>query len=355
MPEDRHSAQTDELISFDGILPAALILAAGESSRFWPLSDGRHKCLYSLAGTPILERTVRSLISVGFRDIVIVESPRTGSGGQQQVLPSDIIPATLLGSRVRFVEQTTAAGQGDAILRAAALLPEWFVVIQPESINAGDIAADLVRSHDPSDLVTVGAQARADFQLLAVVEHDGRRLTGIVEKPATASSPEPLCNMGVYFMNHEFIGTIGRTEPSQLSLIDAISEAATLGRAATTKTDHLFFPLKYPGHLWAYGQLVDLTNDLPGPAGKGRVLTEGDCWFGDVSLDNVVMGRRVVIGSGTYTASSGDDLDCVVIGEGVTIGSDVRLEPRVRIGNGATVPSGSRVTADIPAATVTGA
>ena len=49
-----------------------IILAAGISSRLRPLTNETPKCLLPVGGTPLLERTLRSLEQSGIRECVIV-------------------------------------------------------------------------------------------------------------------------------------------------------------------------------------------------------------------------------------------------------------------------------------------
>ncbi|MGZ8153178.1 MAG: N-acetylmuramate alpha-1-phosphate uridylyltransferase MurU [Methylovulum sp.] len=49
----------------------AMILAAGRGERMRPLTDHTPKPLLSVAGKPIIERTIEQLVSAGFNDIVI--------------------------------------------------------------------------------------------------------------------------------------------------------------------------------------------------------------------------------------------------------------------------------------------
>jgi NDP-sugar pyrophosphorylase family protein len=328
-------------------LPSAVILAAGESRRFWPLSSGRHKSLYVLDGVSILERTVRSLVDVGVRDIAIVQSPRSpGYGPKEFILPGDTLGATYGPARLTFVEQPSPAGQGDAILRCGELVDDWFFVVQPENINAGEILLELLAERGDDDVIVLPGQRRRDFSLLAVLSHTGYRLDGIVEKPDYADVPDPLCSMGLYLFQREFLNSLRKAEPSPLSIIHAIDDVAKSGRATVVPSRNEFLPLKFPGHLWSYARMLGLISDAP----EARLLVGDNCVLGDVLLENVIVGPGCVIGSGTQTIGLDDqaDLDAIAIGAGTTIGQNVRLSPRVRIGAGVTIGSGVIVVDDVP-------
>jgi NDP-sugar pyrophosphorylase family protein len=345
--------------------PAALILAAGESRRFWPLSVTQHKSLFRLAGVSLLERTIGSLTKAGVQEIVIVQSPRSAyADPAKAVLPSDCLPPEYGDSRLTFVEQPTPAGQGDAILRSAHLLGDSFFVVQPENINAGDIAIELLQAaaadDAADDIAVVAGQERADFSLYAVLEHQAGRLAGIREKPTSAGRPRPLCSMGIYLFHSAFTSYLADFEPDPLSIVLAIDRAAKAGQASVARSRNEFLPLKFPGHLWAYARFLDLaprtadglgSETASGQDGRGLCIVSEDCTLGDhVSLHNAILAPGVVIGSGTEIANGTqwNDLDAVVIGPGAIIGAGVSIAPRVRIGAGATIPSGLRIDADVP-------
>lgn len=335
-----------------GELPPAVILAAGESRRFWPLSANQHKSLFRLAGVSLLERTIQSLMAAGVREIVIVQSPRSlYAAAGEPVLPSDCLPGDYHGARLRFIEQPEPAGQGDAIIRSADAVGESFFVVQPENINAGDVVLELARTRAPGDLAVVAGQEREDFPLYAVIEHTGDRLTAITEKPATASSSRPLCSMGVYLFDREFVGHLAKFEPDPISIVLAIDELGKSGRASVAASRNEFLPLKYPGHLWAYARYLGLgpgEGSRPGDLGE-CIVSEGCTVGDDVRLCNAILAPGVVIGSGTAITNGGpwSDLDAVVIGRGATIGTNVTIAPRVRIGVGVTIAGGLTIESDV--------
>jgi NDP-sugar pyrophosphorylase family protein len=318
----------------------AVVLAAGESSRFWPLSARAHKSLFVLDGMTLLERTLRSLADAGVQRFVVVQSPATAS----PVRPSDVLPDSI--APIDYVEQPEPAGQGDAVLRCADLLADTFLLVQPENINAGVIAAEFAAEPEAGQLVTLAVTPRSDWQLYAVVEHDGPVLRAIVEKPASAPEPTPLCNMGVYRLHRGFLDYLRAVPPDPYALITAIERAATDGRARILQSAATFLPLKYPGHLWSH------VRELHGgqlPADR-IIVSAGASVAPGSRLANAILGPGASVGAGCRTepADEWDDLDAVVIGPDATVGARVVLGRGVRIGAGAVVRDDTVVTADVP-------
>ncbi len=57
------------------MISQAVILAAGESSRFWPLKQ-RHKSLIKIMGRPLICYTIERLKKSAIKDIIIVQGPK---------------------------------------------------------------------------------------------------------------------------------------------------------------------------------------------------------------------------------------------------------------------------------------
>lgn len=64
MQRDQHASE--------GILTAAIILAAGFGARLRPLTDNLPKCMVSLQGTPLLDRQLQAFEAAGINDVSIV-------------------------------------------------------------------------------------------------------------------------------------------------------------------------------------------------------------------------------------------------------------------------------------------
>ena len=68
----------------------AIILAAGLSSRLYPLTLKRPKCLLDVGGVSIIERQIENIQKIGINDIIVVVGYK-----------KDIIKKTL-GDKVKF-------------------------------------------------------------------------------------------------------------------------------------------------------------------------------------------------------------------------------------------------------------
>ena len=92
-------------------IQAAVILAAGAGTKFWPYNVVRQKAAFPIANTPMVRRLADSLVDQGIRRIVVV----TGAGERS-------VRAALRGleAEVRYVRQPAAEGSADAALHRRA-------------------------------------------------------------------------------------------------------------------------------------------------------------------------------------------------------------------------------------------
>ena len=91
----------------------AVILAAGESSRFWPLNQ-KHKSLFKIMGKPLIWYTIEALRKSGIKEIIIVEGAKKDI---EEALKKYKFPTL----KIKYVLQPKPAGMGDALWRTKDL------------------------------------------------------------------------------------------------------------------------------------------------------------------------------------------------------------------------------------------
>src|SRR3990167_1004758 len=97
-----------------------VILAAGASSRFFPLSESTHKTMVTLCGKPILGWTLEGLIQSKFKNIVVVVSKKDKV--IQDFLKSFKNPS------IKLAYSNEPLGMGDGLLTAKDFLEDEFIV-----------------------------------------------------------------------------------------------------------------------------------------------------------------------------------------------------------------------------------
>lgn len=226
--------------------PKAILLAAGESSRFWPL-NAAHKSLFRVAGQPLITHTVKSLQAKGIRDIAIVQNTERNIEKELGLLDG-----------VDYFVQPTAAGMGDAI--ALAQKKEAVLVFHAHRVDAGDSAEKLVEKAKDSGAKLILQGAETDQpELYGIAELEQDRVKKVVEKPARAEAPSNIRIVGSYLLPQDFPEYYQKALPDQYAFEKALNLYVKENDARLFVSGQQDFSLKYPWHVFGITRyLLDL-------------------------------------------------------------------------------------------------
>jgi UTP--glucose-1-phosphate uridylyltransferase len=232
----------------------AVIPAAGLGTRLLPVTKVVPKELIPVAAKPAIQWVLEEAVTAGFKDIIVVTSPR------KQLLrhyltclePGDPLighPAIVeLESLLRavtivFVEQPAALGLGDALLCARALIgQETFAVMLPDNVFGArsTLMAELINVHSETG-ASCTALWRADAASLkdgAVSVDDSaddsnrRRVTRVFPKGQPGPEATDLRPLGRMILQGEAFGYLERTrsvvERDEVPALDGLARAGSL-------------------------------------------------------------------------------------------------------------------------------
>jgi NDP-sugar pyrophosphorylase family protein len=286
--------------------PPAVILAAGESSRFWPLSTHGHKSLHRLRGRAVIEHTVGSLAAAGVTEILIVQSPIARAAHfPHRTIADQLGDGQRYGVTLRYLDQSRATGPGPALRLATAVLDGPYFVVYPESINAGELLPELWAAREGAAAVVAG-QEQEETWLFGVFALDGDMVTNVVEKPEPGSEPSRVCNMAVGLFTPEYSQVLAQQPDEEIANITALRELAQRRPVRVVRTSHPFFPLKYPWHLFAMAEHLAPGGHL---ADDARVADTAEIGPGCLIESDAVIGpgirlEQCLIGAGSQVAAS---------------------------------------------------
>ena len=164
----------------------AVILAGGKGTRLAPYTLVFPKPLMPLGEQPILEIVVRQLALKGFGELILA----TGHLGQ--LIESFFGDGTRFGVRIDYAREAAPLGTAGP-LAAIGGLDEPFLVMNGDILTTLDYGAFLdghAASGAAASVATVARTYTVDF---GVVETDGERIVGYLEKPSSTR----LVSMGV--------------------------------------------------------------------------------------------------------------------------------------------------------------
>ena len=267
----------------------AIIIAAGQSSRFWPLNQ-KHKSQIKIFGKPLVYWTIKSIAEKGIKDIVLVTSPNSLLKDELVSIIED------LGVKLSFAIQEKPIGTGNAVYLAREYIREPFFVFWPYKISAGQIAENILSlvGRTKTEVVLTGAPTDTPWDF-GILKMKGDKIVEIVENPEKGREPSNIKVLGAYFLQPDFFGYYQKiknhhpedfVDALNLYIRDKTTNLLLLGKDIPV--------LKYPWELLEILRIKskDFTNYIsPMAKIEKNVVMSGNVFIDD----NVIIGGNTVI------------------------------------------------------------
>jgi bifunctional UDP-N-acetylglucosamine pyrophosphorylase/glucosamine-1-phosphate N-acetyltransferase len=299
----------------------AVILAAGASSRFWPLSANRHKSLFRVGGQTLLEHTLDGLAGSAVDSVVIVQSPdRTIEDELGDDQPVD----------VSFVVQDEPKGMAHALRQAEDLLDEPFFVMTPYRANGAKFIEQIIEAHaDGADAVLLGKRTDTPWKY-GVLETDGDRAVSIVEKPEEGEQPSDERVVGIYLLEPGFFQYLDEVDEHEYQYEDALDLYMDDNVVRVQRTEARTESIKYPWDL--FGVVETVFDEMERHISPHADIDDSATIDGDVVIeDDVTVYENAVVRGPCY------------IGEGSTVGNNAVVREYTDLEAGCVVGANSEV------------
>ena len=303
----------------------AVVLVGGLGTRLRPLTDRTPKQMLPVAGRPMIERVLATLLCHGVDDVVL-------SIGYQPSAFTDAYPdGVCAGVRIHYAQEPEPLDTAGAIRFAAtsAGIDERFLVVNGDVITDLDVSA-LVEFHERAGAdATIALTKVEDPSHFGVVPtDDGGRVLAFVEKPPRDEAPTDLINAGYYVFEPRVLDRIAadRRVNVERETFPAMVEDGTLyARADPAYWLDVGTVERYlQANLDVLDGVRPVTAALP-----GRAVVDGE------AVAPVLLGAGARIATGAVVRRS-------VLGEGALVEDGARVDssvllPGARVGEGATV------------------
>lgn len=223
----------------------AIILAAGENSRFAPFSSKvSHKSAFQLMGVSIILRTIQSLLKIGIHEIIIIKS-------SENITLSQLIDSQNLPINITYIDQPTALGMANALLLAKTHIHAPFLLINPQQINIDEHLKSISDLNNSSQEAVLFSQTTTQPQKYGILQLDGDKVVGLKEKPSSLDGLSDQRLLGIYILNQKFVEFLSTTSISETQLEEALDQFAQTHyiRCISSKTPSL--SLKYAWDIFA--------------------------------------------------------------------------------------------------------
>ncbi|MDO8265109.1 MAG: sugar phosphate nucleotidyltransferase [Candidatus Parcubacteria bacterium] len=291
------------------ITKQAVIIAAGQSSRFWPLNQKR-KALINIAGRPLILHTIEALKRKGIKNIVIVQ-------GKERDFEKEINKSNLKDVKINYAIQKKPIGTGNALLQAEKFVKGSFLLLGPHKVDVGDYIDSLLKKArgNGEKIIFLGSKTKKprDFGILDI---KGGKAVKIIENPKKGREPSNIKTNEIYFIPSGFFSYLRKVSITEDSLIEAfnlfIKDKGAEFIVAKKETISLKYPWdaisamkiilggksfkKYTGSRVKIGKNVVLRGNIQ--IGKNSIISdntviEGPCYIGDnckVGYGNILRG-----------------------------------------------------------------
>ncbi len=294
----------------------AVILAAGRSTRTYPLTLTRPKALLPVANRPILEWNLLSLSGLVDRAVIVV--------GYMKDMIMERFGSSFEGIKIEYAEQGEQLGTAHALLSAENFVSGRFLVMMGDDLYERSLLEECLRQE-----LCVAAEKVENPSAFGVwVEKDGM-VSGFAEKPKQFVSD--LANTGLYNLDNRIfdeIRKLEKTERGEYELNEAVNSLASSGDVLIMHSRGRWRPVGYP---W------DVLNANEWLLERIEFGVEGEIEDGTVLKGNVSVGKGTLVKSGAYIEGP------AVIGENSVIGPNCYIRGSTSIGSGCRVGNGVEI------------
>jgi len=309
----------------------AVILAAGESSRFWPLNY-EHKSLFYLMGRPLIWWTLCGVEKTGIKEVLVIHSPKRD-------IEKGLENFKFKNLKIKFLIQKKPLGMGNALWQARNFLKNYFFVLNADVLDSQEILNLMVEKFKKGKKVVLAGQKTKNPQLFGIMKLRGDRILKIVEKPKRGKEPSEIKAIGVYLLEPNFFTIYGKVKKHQYDFEDALSQYMRKKEVKLAllnkKEEETPSFLKYPWHLFnAKKYLFD--NFLKRKIEKSVKIAK-----------NVIIEGEVYIGKRTKIFENAVIKGPCYIGENCIIGNNVLVRDYTDLENNVLIGANCEVTRSI--------
>ncbi len=285
----------------------AVLMAAGKSTRTYPLTLTRPKPLLPILNRPLLYHSLDQLVGL-FDEVVLI------TGYRREMIEAEL-GQSYRGMRVIYQEQREQLGTGHAVLQAKPYIKGKFAAMNGDDLFARVDLEELIR-YEYAALV----KRVENPELYGVYEvTPDNRVINLVEKPKEYIGD--LVNIGCYVLQPEFFDELERTPLSERGEIEITSAILS------TAKKRPFYAVPIKGYWLPTGYAWDLLSHQEFLANRHTFAVEGTMEEGVTIKGDLALGPNSVIKSGTYIEGP------VVIGSGCVVGPNAYLRGCTSIGD----------------------
>ncbi len=298
----------------------SVILAAGESSRFWPLTQ-KHKSLFKIMGRPIIWYTLKGLKESGIKNAIIIQGPKKDIEKELE---------NISGIKTTFITQQKPKGMGNALWQAKSLLRERFVVLNASRVNCKEIIRNIGRNK-----AVLFGQKTKNPELFGMAKLEKDRILKIIEKPNKKKAPSDIRILGAYLLEPSFFESYAKVKKGVYDFESALSEYVRKKHVRIIILKGENISLKYPWHLFGVERYL-IDKFLKRKISKSAVISK-----------RAVVNGNVFIGNNTRILENATINGPCYIGDNCLIGNNALVREYTNLENNTIIGANAEITRSI--------
>ena len=287
----------------------AVILAAGKSTRTYPLTLTRPKPLLGVANVTVIEHNLEQLRGLVDEVVVVV--------GYKADDIRAFLGDSYGGMKMTYVTQEDTSGNASALSLVRDHIKGRFILLFGDDLYCRTDIRNLLKCEN-----AILAQRVDNPSNFGVLKVDGDRFVEVVEKPQEFISD--LVNIGCFVFSPKIFEVLGDIELSQrgeYELTDAYNLLAKKAEIKVVPVEDYWLPTTYPWSLLKANAF--LLGRMKKDISRKAIIEKGATLKGEVCV-----GEGTLIKSGVYIEGP------VVIGKDCVIGPNAYLRAGTSIGDG---------------------
>lgn len=286
----------------------AVILAAGKSTRTYPLTLTKPKSLLKVAGKTIIEHNLDQLVGLVNEVYIVV--------GYKAEMIKEFIGNKFKGMNIKYIVQEKPLGNADALTKVEKQIKGKFILM------FGD---DLYNKKDIKKLLkcenAILAQKIKNPKQFGVLRVKNNVFVEVIEKPKVFISD--LVNIGCFLFTKDIFNILGKIKLSkrnEYELTDAYNLLAKEKKIIVVTASNYWLPITFPWSLLEANEF--LLSKIKTKKNKKAQIEK------NVQIkDNLIVGAGTIIKSGVYIEGN------IKIGNNCVIGPNCYLRGATTIGN----------------------
>jgi len=300
----------------------AVILAAGESSRFWPLNY-QHKSLLKIMGRPLIWYTIEGLRKTGIKEIIIVQGPKKD-------IEEEFKNYNPPGLKIKYVIQPKPKGMGNALWQVQSLIKDNFFVMHAHHFDVDVFAKPMIEKQRKAKakLILLGKKVDKPWKY-GIVGLDNKikdRVIKLIEQPKRGKEPSDIGIKGIYLLPKDFFQYYEKIKKHMYDFEDTLKLFMKDSDVRIVITEKEVPTLKFPWELLEANRLL-FDKYLKPKIEKSAKIAK------NVAIEgNVYIGKNTKVYEGAIIKGPCYIGDNCIIGNNSLIREYTNLEDNVLIG-----------------------